>query len=72
MLSLKVDGTKARRLREGRGLTVVAVAQAAGCTKWQIYKIEKGRVQPSPQVYAGMKQVLEACDSELVTDASTS
>jgi predicted transcriptional regulator len=68
MLSLKVDGAKARRLREGRGLSVVAVADAAGCSKWQIYKIEKGSTQPSAHVYAGMKRVLEADDTELAMD----
>jgi predicted transcriptional regulator len=68
MLSLKVDGAKARRIREGRGLSVVAVADAAGCSKWQIYKIEKGDSQPSAQVYAGMKRVLEAGDTELQAD----
>ncbi|MFJ6935734.1 helix-turn-helix domain-containing protein [Streptomyces sp. NPDC101132] len=70
MLSLKVDGTKIRRLRERRGLTVAAVAAAAGCSKWQIYKIESGRVQPSATVYAGMRQVLEADESELITEGA--
>lgn len=68
MLSLKVDGAKTRRIREGRGLSVVAVAAAAGCSKWNIYKIENGKVQPSPQVYAGMKEVLQAGDQELTAD----
>ncbi|MFC8276293.1 helix-turn-helix domain-containing protein [Streptomyces sp. NPDC057271] len=68
MLSLKVDGRRVRRLREGRGLSVVAVAQAAGCSKWMIYKIESGRHQPSPKVYAGMKEVLQAEDVELSAD----
>lgn len=68
MKSLKVDGRKVRRLREGRGLPVVAVAQAAGCSKWTIYKIESGRHQPSPRVYLAMKSVLQAEDAELSAD----
>lgn len=67
MLSLKVDGRRVRRLREGRGLSVVALAQVAGCSKWMIYKIEGGRHQPSPKVYAGMKEALNAKDEELST-----
>lgn len=70
-MSLKVDGKKARRLREQRGLSVVAVANAAGCSKWQIYKIESGKVQPSARVYAGMKRVLQiGDDGELAADGS--
>ncbi|MER7814045.1 helix-turn-helix transcriptional regulator [Streptomyces sp. NPDC096153] len=70
MLSLKVDGNKARRLRERRGLTVVAVADAAGCTKWNIYKIEKGKVQPSARVFEGMKRILQAADEQLTADGA--
>ncbi|MFF9146355.1 helix-turn-helix domain-containing protein [Streptomyces sp. NPDC014861] len=60
-----VDGQKVRRLRRRRGLTVVAVAEAAGCSKWMIYKIESGRHQPSPRVYVGMRTVLKARDRDL-------
>ncbi|MFF2774823.1 helix-turn-helix domain-containing protein [Streptomyces sp. NPDC058052] len=60
-----VDGQKARSLRRRRGLSVVAVAEAAGCSIWMIYKIESGRHQPSPRVYVGMRKVLEAHDSDL-------
>lgn len=70
MLSLKVDGAKARRIREGRGLSVAALADAVGCSKWQIYKIEKGANQPSPRVYAGMKAILEAGDDELASECT--
>lgn len=69
-MSLKVDGNKARRLRERRGLTVVAVADAAGCTKWNIYKIEKGKVQPSARVFEGMKRILQAADEQLTADGA--
>ena len=65
MLSLKVSGVKLRRVREQRRLSVAAVADAAGCSTWNIYKIEQGRAQPSPTVYAGLKSVLEADDNEL-------
>ena len=69
MLTLKIDGAKARRIREGRGLSVVALAAAVGCSKWQIYKIEKGANQPSPKVYAGMKAILKAGDDDLAAES---
>lgn len=72
MLSLKVSGAKLRRVREQRRLSVAAVADAAGCSAWNIYKIEQGRAQPSPNVYAGLKNVLEAGDSELADEPSGS
>ncbi|ASU81557.1 XRE family transcriptional regulator [Nocardiopsis gilva YIM 90087] len=65
MISIKVDGAKLRRLRESRGLSVVALAAAAGLSKWAIYGIEQGRHQPSPTVYARMKQALAAVDADL-------
>jgi transcriptional regulator with XRE-family HTH domain len=64
-MNLLVDGRKVRNLRKRRGLTVVALAQAAGCTKWMIYKIETGANQPSPRVYVGMRDALGAKDSHL-------
>lgn len=70
MLTLKIDGAKARRIRERRGLSVVALADAVGCSKWQIYKIEKGANQPSPRVYAGMKANLGVGDDELAADCT--
>lgn len=72
MLSLKVSGAKLRRVREQRRLSVATVADAAGCSTWNIYKIEQGRAQPSPNVYAGLKSVLEAHDSELTDESSGS
>lgn len=60
-----VDGQKVRTLRRRRGLTVVAVAEAAGCSKWMIYKIESGKNQPSPRVYVGMRKALGARDRDL-------
>ncbi|MFE6223300.1 helix-turn-helix domain-containing protein [Streptomyces sp. NPDC057854] len=60
-----VDGQKVRRLRRRRGLTVAAVAEAAGCSKWMIYKIESGRHQPGPEVYVGMRRALKARDRDL-------
>ncbi|WP_030747514.1 helix-turn-helix domain-containing protein [Streptomyces sp. NRRL F-5135] len=65
MLSRQINGDAVRSLRESRGLSVADLAAAAGCSKWQIYKIEKGRSQPSPQVYAGMKDALAAGDEDL-------
>jgi transcriptional regulator with XRE-family HTH domain len=69
MLSLKISGVKLRRIREHRRLTVAVVADAAGCSPWNIYKIEQGRAQPSPNVYAGLKTVLEVDDSELAAES---
>ncbi|MBB4987461.1 helix-turn-helix domain-containing protein [Streptomyces nymphaeiformis] len=66
MLNRTVDGRKVRDLRRRRGLSVVAVAEAAGCSKWMIYKIETGANQPSPRVYAGMRDVLKATESQLL------
>ncbi|MFF2573805.1 helix-turn-helix transcriptional regulator [Streptomyces sp. NPDC058084] len=68
MLSLRIDGKKLRRLREGCGLSVVALAEAAGCTKWAIYNIERGRNQPSPRVYAALRDRLEAADEDLAAE----
>ncbi len=65
MLSRKISGAKLRRLREDRCLSVAAVAEAAGCTRWNIYKIEKGESQPSPKVYRAIKDVLQAQDEDL-------
>lgn len=69
MLSRKVSGAKLRRVREDRRLSVAVVADAAGCSTWNIYKIEQGRAQPSPDVYAGLKRVLDVDDdSELAAE----
>ncbi|MFI9005074.1 helix-turn-helix domain-containing protein [Streptomyces sp. NPDC053541] len=68
MLSLRIDGRKVRRLREGRGLSVADVAQAAGRSKWAIYKIERGQNQPSPHVYAALRTLLQATDEDLVAE----
>ncbi|MFE6816044.1 MULTISPECIES: helix-turn-helix transcriptional regulator [unclassified Streptomyces] len=65
MLSLQVDGRKVRRLREKRGKSVVAIAEAAGCTKWAIYNVERGRNQPSARLYAALKSELRATDRDL-------
>lgn len=72
MLSHRISGVKLRRIREQRHLTVAAVADAAGCTHWNIYKIEQGKAQPSPSVYDGLKAVLEAEDSELAAEPAGS
>ncbi|APE26268.1 MULTISPECIES: helix-turn-helix transcriptional regulator [Streptomyces] len=71
MLSLKVDGRKVRRLREGRGKSVVAVAEAAGCSKWAIYNVERGRNQPSARLYAAIKKELKASDKDLSVEGSS-
>lgn len=71
MLSLKVDGAKVRRMREQRGLSVVTLAESTGCSRWNIYKIEKGLVQPSPRTYAGLKKALDAGEEELLDDAGS-
>ncbi|MFC9429312.1 helix-turn-helix transcriptional regulator [Streptomyces sp. NPDC056987] len=70
MLSLTISGAKARALRERRGLSVVDLADAVGCSRWQIYKIEKGTNQPSPTLYKGLKAALRATDDELTSDCS--
>ncbi|MFF8034880.1 helix-turn-helix domain-containing protein [Streptomyces sp. NPDC016626] len=69
MLSRKISGAKLRRIREDRCLRVAEVAEAVGCSHWNIYKIEKGTTQPSAYVYAALKAVLQVDDSDLV-DAS--
>ncbi|MGW4106661.1 helix-turn-helix domain-containing protein [Streptomyces sp. NPDC004976] len=65
MLSRKISGAKLRRVREDRCLKVTELAEAVGCSHWNIYKIEKGTVQPSPKVYAALKAALKVGDSEL-------
>ncbi|MFE6379198.1 helix-turn-helix domain-containing protein [Streptomyces roseolus] len=60
-----VDGQRVRRLRRRRGLTVAAVAKAAGCSQWMIYKIEQGKHQPSPQLYVSMRKALNARNRDL-------
>lgn len=68
MLSRKVSGAKLRRVREDRCLKVTDLAEAAGCSRWNIYKIEQGDTQPSPQVYAALKTVLAVDDEALAVD----
>ncbi|MEU1474556.1 helix-turn-helix transcriptional regulator [Streptomyces sp. NPDC005760] len=70
MLSQRISGAKLRRVREQRCLTVAAIADAVGRTPSNIYKIEQGKAQPSPPVYAALKAVLEVGDSELVDEAA--
>lgn len=70
MLSRRISGAKLRRVREDRCLKVTEVADAAGCSRWNIYKIEKGSTQPSPKVYAALKAVLEVDDTALVDDSA--
>lgn len=71
MLSRKISGAKLRRVREDRCLKVTEVADAAGCSRWNIYKIEQGDVQPSPRVYAALKALLGVQDNELVIDEAS-
>ncbi|MEV6614233.1 helix-turn-helix domain-containing protein [Streptomyces sp. NPDC051051] len=68
MLSRKISGAKLRRAREDRCLKVSEVAEVAGCSRWNIYKIEQGETQPSPQVYAALKTVLQVADEDLVDE----
>lgn len=70
MLSRTISGAKLRRVREERCLKVAAVAQAAGCSPWTIYKIEQGRSQPSASLYAGLKDALAVDDEALTTEPS--
>ena len=72
MLSRKISGAKLRRVREDRCLKVTDVADAAGCSRWNIYKIEQGDTQPSAQVYAALKAVLEVSDDELIDEPAGS
>lgn len=71
MLSRKISGAKLRRVREDRCLKVTEVADAAGCSHWNIYKIEQGDVQPSARVYAALKRLLDVQDEELVIDEAS-
>ncbi|SBT89417.1 Helix-turn-helix domain-containing protein [Streptomyces sp. DI166] len=68
MLSRKISGDKLRRVREDRGLSVKAVADAVNRTPWNIYKIEQGKTQPSAVVYKALKAALDVGDNELVDD----
>ena len=72
MLSRKISGAKLRRVREDRCLKVTDVADAAGCSRWNIYKIEQGDTQPSAQVDAALKAVLEVSDDELIDEPAGS
>lgn len=72
MLSRKISGAKLRRIREERCLSVAAVADAVERSPSNIYKIEQGKAQPSPEVYARLKKVLEIGDTELVAEMSGS
>ncbi|WP_060952428.1 helix-turn-helix transcriptional regulator [Streptomyces hygroscopicus] len=65
MLSQRISGAKLRRLRERQCLKVADVAEAAGCSRWHIYKIEQGSAQPSPQLYAALKAALKVEDGDL-------
>ncbi|MFJ4907692.1 helix-turn-helix domain-containing protein [Streptomyces sp. NPDC093249] len=67
MLNRTVDGRKVRDLRRRRGMSVIAVAEVAGCSRWTIYKIEAGTNQPSPRVYVGVRKALRATDRDLLT-----
>jgi transcriptional regulator with XRE-family HTH domain len=68
MLSQRISGAKLRRIREERCLKVAAIAAAAGCSASNIYKIEQGKAQPSPQVYMALKAALAVDDGELASD----
>lgn len=68
MLSRKISGAKLRRAREDQCRSVAEVATAAGCSRWNIYKIEQGDAQPSAKVYAGVKAFLGVDDDVLVDE----
>lgn len=67
MLSLKIDGGLVRQARERNGLSVRQLAEAAGCSHWNIYSIEGGRTQPSAEVYKGICDALGAEHEDLCT-----
>ena len=68
MLSRKISGAKLRHVREDRCLSVTDLAAAAGCSRWNIYKIEQGDTQPSAKVYAALKKRLAVDDEALTVD----
>lgn len=68
MLSRRISGAKLRHVREERGLSVAALAGAAGRSASAIYKIEQGKAQPSAEVYAAFKELLDVGDRELVDE----
>jgi transcriptional regulator with XRE-family HTH domain len=72
MLSRKISGVKLRRIREERGLSVAALADAVQRSPSNIYKIEQGKAQPSAAVYVALKTTLEVDDKELVGERSES
>lgn len=70
MLSRKISGAKLRRAREDRCLKVTELAEAVGCSRWNIYKIEQGDTQPSAKVYAALKAALQVDDDVLEEPAA--
>ena len=72
MLSRKISGAKLRRTREDQCLKVIELAEAAGCSHWNIYKIEQGDAQPSSQVYARLKAKLQVDDDALAEEEPAS
>lgn len=62
MRNLEVDGGKLRTLREASGVSVAQLAEACGCTIWNIYRLEspKKQGQPSAELYGRLKTALTA------------
>lgn len=50
MLSHAIDGKKVRALREAANLSVQQLAEAAGLSRWFLYKIEQGKAQPGREL----------------------
>ncbi|MBB5431402.1 helix-turn-helix domain-containing protein [Nocardiopsis composta] len=70
MLNLEVDGAKLRTAREAAGMSVAALAEKAGCSIWNIYRIERSTGQPSAEVYGRICKALRIKDDSLLKEGS--
>ncbi|WP_223654418.1 helix-turn-helix domain-containing protein [Hymenobacter psoromatis] len=67
--SIQAFGQHLRRLREARGWSQQALADAADITKKTVYRIEKAQTAPTLDVLACLAEGLELSLPELLTFA---
>lgn len=60
-------GKRIRRIRQGRELTVIAVAQEAGITRRYLYALERGHYAPSVSVQIRVAKALGVEPGEIFT-----
>lgn len=65
--SIQAFGQHLRRLREGRGWSQQALADAADITKKTVYRMETAQTAPTLDVLACLAEGLEISLAELVT-----